>query len=237
MRMLAAPRQSLHLHRSNHRCTMKTLIVDDHALFRDGLTLLLARINPQIQTVDAGDLPAALRVACQHPDIGLVLFDLGLPGIAGMEALSEFRRLNAHLPVVVLSGLLDRRTVMEALERGAMGFIPKTTSSQALAQALKVVLDGGIYLPASALEFADFTASAPPAVPMSKHLSELDLTQRQMEVFKLIVQGRPNKLIARELGVSESTVKSHIKPILKALNVTSRVGAIVAVGRQRLLLD
>lgn len=216
---------------------MKTLIVDDHALFREGLKLLLARIDPQIETAEAGDLPAALRATIQHPDIGMVLFDLGLPGLAGMEALTEFRRLNASLPVVVLSGLLDRRTVIEALERGAMGFIPKTTSAHALAHALKVVLDGGIYLPASALEFADFTATASMAVPMSKHLSELDLTRRQMEVFKLIVQGRPNKLIARELGVSESTVKSHIKPILKALNVTSRVGAILEVGRQRLLLD
>lgn len=214
---------------------MKILIVDDHELFRAGLKLLLAKLDATIDTAEAGELSSALAAAQADPDIELVLFDLGLPGVSGMQALSEFRRLNESLPVVVLSGLVDRPTVIEALERGAMGFIPKTISPDGLDAALKTVLAGGICLPPTAL--AGGHLPAPSGRPAGKHLAELDLTARQWQVFKLIVQGRPNKLIARELGVSESTIKSHVKPILKALKVSSRVGAILEVGRLGLLLD
>jgi DNA-binding NarL/FixJ family response regulator len=215
---------------------MRILIVDDHTLFRDGLKLLLGKLDQSIETLDASDLPSALEAAGRLGPIDLVLFDLGLPGVSGIQALTEFRQVNTGLPVVVLSGLADRRTVIEALENGAMGFIPKTTSSDALYGALKLVLDGGIYLPEGAWESPKHGA-VPRSVPAVKRLSELDLTERQRQVFKLIIQGRPNKVIARELGVTESTVKAHIKPILKALNVTSRVGAILEVGHLGVLLD
>lgn len=215
---------------------MRILIVDDHTLFRDGLELLLGKLDPRIEMFEASDLPSALEAARQLGHIDLVLFDLGLPGVSGIPALTEFRRANGSLPVVVLSGLADRQTVIEALENGAMGFIPKTTSSETLHHALKLVLDGGIYLPEGAWESAEH-AAVPRSAPAVKRLSELDLTERQRQVFKLIIQGRPNKVIARELGVTESTVKAHIKPILKALNVTSRVGAILEVGHLGLLLD
>jgi DNA-binding NarL/FixJ family response regulator len=214
---------------------MKILIVDDHSLFREGLKLLLIQLNPKIQTVEASDLPSALSASQQHLDLDLVLFDLGLPGVSGMPALAEFRRLNEGLPVVVLSGTADRDTVMEALECGAMGFVPKTTTAQVLNSALKTVLLGGIHLPSTVLNDGYITTT--PCRPASRCLSELMLTARQREVFKLILQGRSNKVIARDLGVTESTIKSHVKPILKALNVTSRVGAIVEVGRLGVLLD
>jgi DNA-binding NarL/FixJ family response regulator len=209
---------------------MKILLVDDHALFREGLKLLLAKLNRQAEVLDAHDLAAALEVAEQDTGIELVLFDLGLPGVTGLAALAEFRRLNPALPVVVLSGLTDRRTVIEALEHGAMGFIPKSATPETLDHALQTVLNGGIHLPASTMEDAEPLRFVPGCPPL-KQMSELNLTERQIQVFKLIVQGRPNKLIARDLGVSESTVKAHIKPILKALNVTSRVGAILEVAR------
>ena len=215
---------------------MKILVVDDHALFREGLRLLLAKLSPQARTVDVGDLNAALAAARQHDDFDLVLFDLGLPGVSGMAALKEFRRANEALPVVVLSGLADRLTVLEAIEHGAMGFIPKTASPEALNVALRKVLSGGVCLPAAVLQ-ADVPQLGLDRPPPLKCLSELNLTQRQQQVFKLIVQGRPNKLIARDLGVSESTIKAHVKPILKALDVTSRIGAILAVGRLGLQLD
>lgn len=212
---------------------MKILIVDDHVLFREGLKLLLGQLDAAMEMVEAGDIDAALDTARAHPDIDLVLLDLGLPGASGLAALNNFRRAS-ELPVVVLSGLADRATVLEAIECGAMGFVPKTMSLDVLNEALKTVLSDGVCLPPSVL--SDDTGLAP-VRPANQRLSGFGLTARQRQVFKLIVQGRPNKLIARDLGVSESTVKAHVKPILKALNVTSRVGAILAVGRQGILLD
>jgi DNA-binding NarL/FixJ family response regulator len=212
---------------------MKLLLVDDHLLFREGLKLILKTLDVCAVTCEAGSLDEALRVSGQNSDIDLVLFDLGLPGKHGMDALSEFRRCFEALPVVVLSGLADQATIINALERGAMGFIPKSMSSQSLHDALQIVLSGGVFVPpladAGTEPFVNDRASSA-AQPLQR-LSALGLTARQMQVFRLIVQGKPNKVIARDLGVAESTVKSHVKPILKALNVTSRVGAILEMGR------
>jgi DNA-binding NarL/FixJ family response regulator len=136
---------------------------------------------------------------------------------------------------VVLSGLSDKQTVLDALHHGAMGFIPKTASMAALEGALKAVVSNRIYLPSTALETS--VASVSLNNQPHKKLSDMPLTERQKQVFKLILQGKPNKVIARDLGVAESTIKSHVKPILQALNVTSRVQAIVEMGRLGLPLD
>lgn len=208
---------------------MKILIVDDHSLFREGMKLILGKLNPATVCIEAGDLDQALQAAALHGDIGLVLFDLGLPGASGLDAFSEFRRQHEGLRAVVLSGQEDLQTVMDALTRGATGFIPKTTSVDTLPAALKTVLHDGIYLP-SAL----FDRVPPPRQPEPVHarrLADLGLTERQSQVFKLVIQGKSNKAIARDLCIAESTIKQHVKPILKRLNVTSRVGAIVEVGR------
>ncbi len=214
---------------------MKILLIDDHALFCEGLKLLLQQLDPNVETIEARDLDTGLLAAAQHADISLVLFDLGLPGPCGTNALTAFRRAHDSLPVVVVSGLSDRQTVLAALECGAMGFIPKSASSRALHAALETVLRGAICLPPTVLDAIDVPAT--PSHVVKQRLCELALTSRQRQVFKLIIQGRPNKLIARDLGVTESTVKAHVKPILKALNVTSRVGAILAVRRLELSLD
>lgn len=216
---------------------MKILIVDDHVLFREGLKLLLHKLNPCTATLEAKDLDEALHLSACHDDIDLVLFDLGLPGRHGVDALSEFRQRNDHLPTVVLSAQEDPQTVLDALARGAMGFIPKTTSLDALQTALETVLDRGIYVPS--VTFGSYTAlpSSGNAMRPGMQLSGLGLTDRQMQVFKLIVQGKSNKAIANQLCIAESTIKQHVKPILKALNVTSRVGAIVEVARLGIVLD
>ncbi len=217
---------------------MKILVVDDHVLFREGLKLILGKLDPATVVVEAGDLEDALELAARHDDLALALFDLGLPGVNGIDALSKFRLERENLPTVVLSALEDPQTVFDALARGAMGFIPKTTSLETLHAALQVVLSNGIYVPALALG-----AHPPPAAPRTheraavKCLSELGLTDRQMQVFRLIVQGKSNKMIANHLRIAESTIKQHVKPILKSLNVTSRVGAILEVARRGMSLD
>ncbi len=214
---------------------MKVLLVDDHVLFRQGMQLLLQRLAPSVQTFEAGDLPSAIALAQSLPSLDMVFFDLGLPGVSGLDALIAFKQAHDSLPVVVVSGLSDKQTVLDALYHGAMGFIPKTASMSALEEALTAVVSNRIYLPATALDPSD----APASNRSSTHqkLTELPLTDRQKQVFKLILLGKPNKVIARDLGVAESTIKSHVKPILQALNVTSRVQAIVEMGRLGLQFD
>jgi DNA-binding NarL/FixJ family response regulator len=219
----------------NETADMKVLLVDDHVLFRQGMQLLLERLSPTIQIFEAGDLPSAIALAQSHPNLDMVFFDLGLPQVSGLEGLIAFKQAHESLPVVVLSGLSDKQTVLDALHQGAMGFIPKTASMTALEGALKAVVSNRIYLPSTALEATDRPASLSGSPHQS--ITDLPLTDRQKQVFKLILQGKPNKVIARDLGVAESTIKSHVKPILQALNVTSRVQAIVEMGRLGLPLD
>lgn len=216
---------------------MKILLIDDHDLFREGLKLLLLKLDPDCILLDARNLHDGVELARQA-DIDLVLFDLGLPGYSGTEALALFREQNCNLPVVVLSGLISREMVIAALECGAMGFIPKTASTETLGSALQMVLANGVYIPPSVFSSLP-PGPAPtciPAVPLA-NASQLNLTERQLQVFKLIVQGKSNKAIARDLGLTESTIKAHVKPILKSLNVTSRIEAILEVSRRNILLN
>ena len=212
---------------------MKVLLVDDHVLFRQGVQLLLERVSPSIQTFEAGDLPSAIAVAESEPDLDLVFFELNLPGVSGLEALAAFKQVHKNLPVVVLSGVSDKQTVLDALYHGAMGFIPKSASVSALEGALQAAVSNRIFLATNALDPGDaaLLQGRSPDQKVEKKVSELPLTSRQKEVCKLILLGKPNKAIARDLGVAESTIKSHVKPILQALNVTSRVQAIVEMGR------
>jgi len=136
--------------------------------------------------------------------------------------------------VVVLSAVGDRETILKTLDVGAMGFISKNSSSKVLLGALRLVLSGGVYLPPEVLE--QRSGGAPlPAAPSGERwqnaLATLDLTERQLQVLKLVIQGKPNKIIARELNVAEGTVKIHVTAILKALNVGNRTQAILALGK------
>jgi len=214
---------------------MKILIVDDHLLFREGLKLILSRLDAPIVTLEAGTLEDAIALARGHEDIDIVLFDLGLPGTHGLDALTRFRLACDTLPVVVLSGQEDQQTVLEALQCGAMGFVPKTTSADVLRAALEIVLCRGVYVPPAAL--GALLPPLPATRSPGKRLSELGLTERQVQVFRLIVQGKTNKAIAKALAISESTIKQHVKPILRILGVTSRVGAILEVARLGIALD
>lgn len=219
---------------------MKILIIDDHHLFREGLKLVLFQLNPDIVPLEAAALDEALALARQHTDIAIVLFDLGLPGVQGIDALTAFRQQCDDLPVIVLSGQEDQQTVLDALAGGAMGFVPKSTSPQTLHAALKIVLDNGVYVPPVALGPLRPSAATPApacAARLGRRLGDLGLTGRQAEVFRLIVQGKTNKAIARTLQISESTIKQHVKPILRALGVTSRVGAILEVARLGISLE
>ncbi len=205
---------------------MKILVADDHPLIREALHHLLHQIDSDVTVLEAWDCESTRNSLVQHADLGLLLLDLKLPGVGGMALLNEFRRNYPTLPIVVLSGTEDASTVREMLSRGAMGFIPKSSSNNLMLSALRLVLSGGRYVPPVALE-----NEGGGIVETPKSLEALNLTDRQLDVLKLVAQGKSNKLICRELGLAEPTVKIHVTAILRALKVVSRAEAIVAVNR------
>jgi DNA-binding NarL/FixJ family response regulator len=220
---------------------MKILLVDDHPLFRDGLKLLLQRLDDAMEVLEAATCQEGLDFADAHQeDLHLILLDLHLPDRPGFEGLAELRLRHAGIPVVVLSASDDRPTVIEALDRGAMGYIPKSSSTEVLLSALRLVLAKGVYIPPSVLgqpagkSPGQSPGFGPPPLAggrLVKKPADLGLTERQTDVLALVVQGKPNKIICRELGLAEATVKAHVTAVLKGLNVTNRTQAVLAVGR------
>lgn len=200
---------------------MKLLLVDDHRLLAEALdTLITARFAP-CEVRHASSLAEALLALSD--DIDLILLDLGLPDAQGIEALEALR---AHAPgvrLVVMSADDRAETVQAAIEQGASGFVPKQASSQRLMEALTATLQGAITLPPALLAGVETTA-----LP--------SLTPRQMDVLRLLLRGQSNKLICRTLGLSESSVKTHLEAVYRRLGVNSRVQAVALAARLQLRL-
>jgi DNA-binding NarL/FixJ family response regulator len=209
---------------------MKVLVIDDHTLVRDALRGVLTELLDGVIVLEASDCGQATRLIEEHADLRLILLDLNLPDRDGFAFLAELRERHAPISLVVLSGFHDRDNVIRALDLGALGFIPKTSEREVMMSALRLVLAGGIYIPPQALAADRPAQSAAPARPVSP--SELGLTGRQMEVVALMMRGKSNKAISRILDVAEPTVKHHVTAILKALKVTNRTEAVLAIGAQ-----
>lgn len=212
---------------------MKILLVDDHALFRDGVALLLRELDPAVQVWHAANLDEALAVLGDGAGIELVLLDFILPGTHGLQALQALREQHPGVPLVMLSSQEDQLTVLRSIQLGAMGFIPKSASSNQLFEALRTVLAHGIYVPPLSLASMGLSTPTRPCT----HPAELGLTPRQTQVLRLILEGKPIKLIASELGLSHNTAKTHVSAVLRALDVTTRTQAIVAANRLGLVLQ
>jgi DNA-binding NarL/FixJ family response regulator len=207
---------------------VRILLVDDHALFREGVALLLRSILDDAQIAEAGGVTEAVAKAeINSPE--LVLMDLALPGTSGLEGIGIFRNRFPDAPVVALSSSDDPETVLRAIDAGAMGFVPKSSSSGILAGALKLILAKGVYLPPSV--FLADRASGPSKPKSEATPASLGLTPRQADVLLLILEGKSSKMISRELNLSPSTVKVHTSAVLRALNVTTRTQAVVAAGK------
>jgi DNA-binding NarL/FixJ family response regulator len=212
---------------------MKFLVVDDHALIREAMRGVLKELESGAEVLEASSCRQAMDLVRQNLDLGLVLLDLQLPDRDGFEALAELRQKHPAVSVVVLSAFNDPDNVVKALDAGALGFIPKTDSREVLLSALRLVLAGGIYIPPNVLLRSPVTVAAPaqPAVSGRRPSpSELGLTDRQLEVLALMMQGKSNKLICRALDLAEPTVKNHVSAILKALQVSNRTEAVLAVA-------
>ncbi|MGZ5066882.1 MAG: response regulator [Usitatibacter sp.] len=213
---------------------MNILVVDDHELIREGLRPVLEELGEgeAVRDLEAHDYSRALEVAAAHPDLDLVLLDFNLPNVAGFAALVDLQERFPDVPVVMMSGEDDPAIMREAFERGALGFIPKSSPKAVILNALRLVLSGGTYLPREIMAASAASAPAPRAkVERSEGAEVLGLTPRQSDVLALVLAGKSNKVICRELGLAEGTVKNHVAAVLKALDATNRVEAVVAAAK------
>jgi DNA-binding NarL/FixJ family response regulator len=218
---------------------VKILVVDDHPLIVEALHHVLKGLAADVEVLDARGAAEGRAQLEAHPDIDLLLLDLGLPNVDGFSLLADIRDAFPTVPVVVLSGTDSRDDVLRAIDAGAMGFIPKSSSNQVMVNALRIVLTGTPYIPREALQRADgvdaahYTEGVREPAPDQRVSSvrELGLTDRQAQVLALMLQGKPNKLICRELNLAEGTVKIHVAAILRALNVANRTQAVIEASR------
>ena len=233
---------------------MKVLLVDDHPLVLAALQAVIQSIGSATEVVGVDNAPAARAALSADPHVDLVLLDLALGEESGFDVLVEFRAAYPAIPVVVVSASDRASDVIRAIDSGAMGFVPKSSSHAELHEALKMVMTGAMYVPPSmlGLEFGRGLAHSGDTVPSVMHpsgdpplglgarpepqqklpsIEDVGLTPRQTEVLSLLLQGLPNKLIARQLNLSVETVKDHVAAVLRALGVNSRTQAVLAVSQ------
>jgi len=199
------------------------LVVDDHALIRHGLVLAIRMRYPGATVFEAGSLQEAKRRVHSVGNLSAVLYDLHLGDAQGLPGVEEMLRLLGDVPLVVISGSVDGGLVAACIRAGARGFLPKGCEAEVLDHALPIVLGGGIYapLPGPAVAAAQpITVTPPPPAPSGGAVE--DLTERQRDVLRLLLQGQSNKEIARSLGVLEGTVKVHLRSIMQRLGARNR---------------
>jgi DNA-binding NarL/FixJ family response regulator len=213
---------------------MKILVIDDHVLIRQAMQGVLKKLKRDVEVLEASSCQEALQMASQNPDISLILLDLTMPDRDGFSVLTELRELYPAISVVVLSAVQDSANVTRALDLGAAGYIPKSARADIITNALRLVMSGGIYVPPEILARGEPLSAAPGAhenVRSQLTPEDIGLTDRQLSVLALVMQGKSNKTICRDLRLAEPTVKNHVTAILRALKVCSRTEAVVAVNR------
>jgi DNA-binding NarL/FixJ family response regulator len=212
---------------------MKILVVDDHSLITDALSVLFLDLDPEAEVLTTRTAESALELQQQHPDLDLVVLDLGLPGVSGTSLLEAMVAQAPEMKILVLSGQQDPRNVMRVLQLGAAGFVPKSMASETLLSAVKFVLSGGVYIPADLLDEVNrANMMATPDRPREAGGGRIELTERQEQVLQLLARGAPIKIICRELGLSEGTVKTHVTAIYRAFGASNRTEALLAARRQ-----
>ena len=198
---------------------LKILIADDHDLVREGLKITLAKLPAPVTALEAASATDVMQVLETHPDTNLIILDLHMPGATDLELLTGLCDAYPAIPVVVLSADENPRVMQRAIDRGAAGFIPKSSANSVLVSALQLVLSGGVYIP------FDILNNGPG--PEQVAGGPFNLTERQSDVLALLAAGHSNKMIAKQLGLSEHTIKIHITAILRTLGVSNRTEAAI----------
>ena len=238
---------------------MKVLLVDDHPLILAALQSVIRGLGDDVTVVGVSTEKEARAALKRDPDYDLVLLDLQLGASDGFDLLSDLRKAYPALPIVVVSASDRASDVIRAIDAGAMGFVPKRASNDTLFEALRLVMSGGIYVPPMTLgmapappappgdgdtvpdvmrphpidevdEMTSAAGSAPHRVPATS-LEAMGLSKRQADVLAYLLQGMPNKMIAREMHLSVDTIKDHVAAVLRALGVSSRTQAVLAVSQ------
>jgi DNA-binding NarL/FixJ family response regulator len=213
---------------------MNILIGDDHLLFREGLCRLLQQLDDKATFVEAGTFDEVLALARGEQEFDLILMDLQMPGFPGFSGVQEVCENQAGTPVVIVSASESQSDVRAALDAGASGYIPKSSSVKIMLSALNLVFSGGIYVPPAALlgDGAGVGGAAASAASGGTGGGGAPgspaLTQRQRDVLRCLREGKSNKQIAYELGLSEGTVKIHVTAVMRSLGVRNRTQAVIA---------
>jgi len=211
--------------------TMRILFADDHPLFREGVKPVLAKLGPDVEIIEAKDYPSAFDAARDNRDIDLALMDLYMPGMAGLDGITRFRAAFPHIPIAVLSAADERDSIQRLLAKGALGYICKSSPSDVILSAIKLILAGGVYVPPSLLESGMEVENTPIVLEDGRQES---LTPRQVDVLRELIKGLNNRQIAQNLKVTEGTVKIHLATIFRILNVSSRTEALLVAQKMGL---
>jgi DNA-binding NarL/FixJ family response regulator len=206
---------------------MKILLADDHPMIRDGMKSLLRKLDDHVTLIEAPDYPGVFNAAATNPDLDLVLLDLYMPGLPGLEGIRRFRERHPDMALVVMSADDEPENIQRIMALGAMGYILKSSTSQLILSALRLVVAGGVYMPSH--NFPDRNAPDGKRVDPNQKLAAL--TQRQLSVLKELVSGKSNHQIAEKLQVTEGTVKIHLTSIFRILKVNNRTEALLAAQR------
>jgi DNA-binding NarL/FixJ family response regulator len=206
---------------------MQILIADDHSLFRDGLRHVLSTLADDVTILEAGTLQEAISLLERPKRCDLIIVDLAMPGMESPASLAKVKAIAPGTPVVVITASEDQHDVRAALEAGASGYIPKSVRGQIMLSALQLVLVGGVYVRPLALDVSIPGSLSRTDAATSARIRSL-LTERQIDVLRLLAEGKPNKEIARQLNLAEGTVRVHVNAVLKALSARNRTEAALA---------
>jgi len=210
----------------------KILIADDHPLFREAIINVISGSFPDSEMLETEDLDSALKLTEEHDDLDLILLDLNMPGMNGLNGLITLRNESPTIPVVIVSAEEDKQIVLQAITYGAVGFITKSSPRDQMTEALQQILGGNVYLPSDIIRSSQ---------PQSRRSSRNDdnaippellssLTRRQLLVLERMSKGESNKQIAYNLNIAETTVKAHVSAILRKLGVHNRIQAVLSAG-------
>ncbi|WP_017476905.1 MULTISPECIES: response regulator transcription factor [unclassified Pseudomonas] len=209
----------------------KILIADDHPLFREAIHSVISDGFPGSEVMETGDLDSALALSQEHDDLDLILLDLNMPGMHGLNGLINLRNESPTIPVVIVSAEQDKQVVLQAITYGAVGFITKSSPRLQMTEAIQQILNGNVYLPPDIIRSQKIGGQRRmnECLGLAPELLQA-LTRKQLLVLERMTKGDSNKQIAYSLEIAETTVKAHVSAILRKLNVHNRVQAILSAG-------
>ncbi|SDU43594.1 response regulator transcription factor [Pseudomonas yamanorum] len=209
----------------------KILIADDHPLFREAIHNVISDGFPGSEVMETGDLDSALALSQEHDDLDLILLDLNMPGMHGLNGLINLRNESPTIPVVIVSAEQDKQVVLQAITYGAVGFITKSSPRLQMTEAIQQILNGNVYLPPEIIRSQKIGGQRRmnDCLGLAPELLQA-LTRKQLLVLERMTKGDSNKQIAYSLDIAETTVKAHVSAILRKLNVHNRVQAILSAG-------